>query len=195
MHIWSLEQCDFGKRSNTVQEQVQFSLLTKLKTCKSSCCALRGPKMYLMHLLCLWGYQQRSAPILKTGPVQKPQCFLRYTWTKGWLEGGPSLVASSWPPCPWPTLCGLASVRSYNKMAQLVEPTPKTNWTHLNVLLLGSDKCWSSELGPAVFRKTDFFTPSRKAAVRGHGYSCTSPSPSPMGPLREPCQRVDPSYK
>lgn len=63
--------------------------------------------------------------------------------------------------CSWPTLCGLEPFRSRNKTAQLVETTPETNCTHLNVLLLGSDKCWSSELGPAVLRKTDFFSASR----------------------------------
>lgn len=40
-----------------------------------------------MHLLHLWGYQERSALILKKGPMQKLQC-LCYTWIKGQLEGG-----------------------------------------------------------------------------------------------------------
>lgn len=40
-----------------------------------------------MHLLHLWCYQERSALILKIGPMQKLQC-LCYTWTKGQLEAG-----------------------------------------------------------------------------------------------------------
>lgn len=72
-----------GKQSNTVREQTAH----RNKNLQVILLWSSGSTNDLMHLLHLWGYQTRSALILKTGPMQKLQC-LFYTWTKGWLEGG-----------------------------------------------------------------------------------------------------------
>lgn len=143
------------KHSNTVQEQVQFRLLTEIKMYKSSCCGLQGPQM----TWCTCFISEVTSKDLPwySGPMQKLQC-LCYTGTKGQLEGGAFSGGILLATCALDWLYGLAPVRSYNKTAQLAETISKTNCTHLNVLLLGSDKCWSSELGSAVLRNTDFFS-------------------------------------